>query len=286
MSRRPIELVAVIFLAILISFAGPVFAQDDANSDVTRFRGEELYYSLEFVGASLARGALVMGDIEQSESGQVVSIFGLAMTEGLAAMLFPLRDEGTTQISAATGLPITTSKILDERGQYRRYDVEFSLDLFSANVTRLRHGITEFYSRVLPSTTHDALSWVYAVRQQDLTPGTASVYYIYDGWKLSRATATVLDETESILVGDEFIECARLRLTREVLDSAAPIPFIQSTPFPPALWVREDTLDEEQVGEVWIGLDDRRLPIQMTFQNSLISATAVLEAFQPPSAGY
>lgn len=286
MSRRPIELVAAIFLAGSISFATPAIAQDDNTSDVTRFRGEELYYSLEFVGASLARGALVMGDIEESEFGDVISIFGLAMTEGLAAMLYPLRDEGTTQISASTGLPITTSKILDERGQYRRYDVAFSHAQYIANVTRLRYEVTEFYSRVLPSTTQDALSWVYAVRQQDLTPGTASVYYIYDGWKLSRATATVLEETDDILVEDEFIECARLRLTREVLDSAAPIPFIQSTPFPPALWVREDTIDEEQVGELWISLDDRRLPIRMTFQNALISATAVLEAFRPPTDGY
>jgi hypothetical protein len=70
----------------------------------------------------------------------------------------------------------------------------------------------------MPGNTYDAFSWIYAVRQQDLTPGTTTVYYIYDGWKLSRATSTVSDETEDILVGEEF-DCRRVSLEREVLES-------------------------------------------------------------------
>jgi hypothetical protein len=263
-----------------------VRADDAAPAGAVRFQGEELYYSLQFVGAQMARGALVMGHLEEVDGQQVVPVYGLAVTEGLAALVYPLRDEGNTLVSAETGLAISTSKDLQERGEHRRYDVVFHQGRYTADNTRLRYGVTSTYERIVPSDTHDAFSWVYSIRDQDLTPGTSVVYFVWDGWKLSRVTATVMDDDDDILVGDEFIHCRRINLYREVMESSRPLPFIQETAaLPPALWVG-DTSAGEQVGNLWLSTDERRLPVQMDFSNNLISATARLARYRAPTHGY
>ena len=271
-------------IAAVLPFGPSAAADWEPLSPMTRFQTEELYYSLEFLGAQTARAALVMGAIDH-ESGDI-SIFGLAETTGVAAMLFPLHDTGSTTVEASTGLPTTRQVVLDERGEFRRYDVEFDHEDYTARVTRVREDRTNRYSRVLPSTTFDSFTWVYTLRDQELSPGTTYIYFVYDGWKLSRVHVTVMRGHEEALVGDEFVRCRRLSLFREVLSSSPPLPFIQETAtLPPAMWVQE-TRAGEQVGELWISDDDRRLPTQIVFQNELVSVTARLTAYQPPSGGY
>lgn len=251
-----------------------------------QYQGEELYYSLEFMGAETARAALVVGDYTDRDGTEVLPIYGLAETTGLAAMVYPMKDEGSTLAAPDTGRPLVKEVILNERGEYRRYEVSYAEDAYRASVTRLREGATSRYDRVLPRTSYDGLSWIFAVRQQDLTPETTSIYYIFDGWKLSRVHVTVSDDIDEIRVGDEYIDCARLTLYREVLSSAPPLPFIHETAIlPPSMWIR-DTAVGQQVGELWISADDRRLPVQIVFHNDLISATASLASYRPPAAGY
>ena len=263
-----------------------VVADEPQLSQMARFQGEELYYSLEFLGAQTARAALVMGEVGAEGGEDNIHIFGLAETTGVAAMIFPLRDTGSTNVHAPSGLPANKEVVLDERGEYRRYQVSFGHGAYDAAVIRTRGERTNRYHRAVPSNTHDAFTWIYAVREQNLRPGTTFIYYVFDGWKLSRIHVTVLRGHEQALVGDEFVRCRRLSLFREVLSSSPPLPFIQETAdLPPAMWVQE-TRAGEQVGELWISDDDRRLPTQIVFQNELVSVTARLASFRPPSGGY
>jgi hypothetical protein len=136
---------------------GSAVAQDAeyaAYHSIDRFRGEELYYGLEFFGTTMARGALVLDDEYTTTEGgvQALQAYGLAMTEGLAAMLYPLRDEGSSLIVPSTGLPITSTKELREQGQYRRYDVTYLHDQFKSDITRSATAPRPITSASCPAT--------------------------------------------------------------------------------------------------------------------------------------
>ena len=284
--RYTLFLAAACVLCALLPASSGVVAEEPRLSPMARFQGEELYYSLEFLGAQTARAALVMGEVGAESEDEIIHIFGLAETTGVAAMIFPLRDTGSTNVHAVSGLPARKEVELDERGEYRHYEVTFDHGTYDASIVRQRGDRTNRYHRAVPSNTHDAFTWIYAVRDQNLTPDTTYIYFVFDGWKLSRVHVTVLRGHEEALVGDEFVRCRRLSLFREVLSSSRPLPFIQETAdLPPAMWVQE-TQAGEQVGELWISDDDRRLPTQIVFQNELVSVTARLASYQPPSGGY
>jgi len=270
---------AIALAVLIISLSAPAFA----DAPINRYRGEELFYSVELFGQELARGAMIVSDLEVGEDGrEQISIFGMALTEGFAEMVYPMHDEGSTQVDPQTGLPFHTHKTMDERGRYREYTVDFEQDSYEGNVIRVREDVVSRYMRSVPGTTHDAMSWLYAIRSQELTPGTTAIYYVFDGWKLSRVTATVRSGRDNVLVGDEYVSCRVISLYREVMASMRPLPFIQeSANLPPTMWVQE-TRSGEQMGDLWISDDDRRLPVQIEFQNELITATARLDRFTPP----
>jgi hypothetical protein len=283
LARRGALVLLVAAAALALSGAS---ASPAPGRGIARFQGEELFYSLEFLGSSLARGALIVGHLEQREQGALIPVQGLALTEGLAALVYPMRDTGQTWVDPVTGMARTTFKELAERGEYRSYLVDFDLLRYVAGVTRVRQGVTHNYHRLIPSSTHDAFSWIYSVREQDLTPGATSVYFVYDGWRLSRVTATVAEGADEILVGDDFIVCRRINLARDVMETTRPLPMIQeSAQLPPVLTIME-TGAGEQVGDLWVSLDDRRLPVQIVFSNALVTVTGRLERFRPPTGGY
>jgi hypothetical protein len=284
--RRPGR-AALALVAAVLAFSGfTAGATERGPRGIARFQGEELYYALEFLGSSMARGALVVGHAEEHALGTLIPVQGLALTEGVASLIYPMRDTGQSWIDPVSGLVRTTFKELRERGEYRSYQVDFAQLQYLADVTRVRETTTNYYQRLVPSSTHDAFSWIYTVRDQDLTPGGTQVYFIYDGWRLSRVTATVARGEDEILVDGDFVRCRRVNLHREVLETTRPLPMIQeSGHLPPVMWVQVTT-SGEQVGDLWLSLDDRRLPTQIIFSNALISVTGRLERFRPPTAGY
>jgi hypothetical protein len=92
---------------------------------------------------------------------------------------------------------------------------------------------------------------------------------------------------EEIWVGEDLIRCRKISLYREVMDSSRPLPFVQETgQLPPALWVRENNRQGEQVGHLYISEDHRHLPVMVEFENALITAVARLITIEPPDQGY
>jgi hypothetical protein len=285
--RAVVSAVCIVLITAGASNSSQHQVLPEDSTPISRYLGEELYYRISIAGAELARGALVLQEAEALDegAGRLLEAYGVAMTEGIAAMVFPLRDEGRSIISAETGLPVTAEKQFNERGSSRSYEVDFNHPRFVAHVVREGNDRVNRYDRSIPSGTYDAYSWIYAIRDQPLNPGSAFVYYVYDGWKLSRITATV-GHLEEVLVGSEFIECRRIRLRRDVMGSGLVLPMIGETAsLPPALWARP-TNAGEQTGEAWISNDERRLPVQIVFQNEVISATATLVDYESPENGY
>ncbi|MFT5992217.1 MAG: hypothetical protein ACI82G_001214, partial [Bradymonadia bacterium] len=203
---------------------------------------------------------------------------GLTNSVGFFNTVYPMRDVALTYLSPDTGLPVFASKELDERGEYRRYDVTYDQDIYRADVERTRNG-TQRYRRTVPSDLHDMMSWFIDLRSRDFSVGNEYVYHIYDGWKLSRLTVRIVDH-EDIYTGLGFIPSARMRFTREVLASYSVLPFANEAALPPVYNVTDGP---SNLGIGWFSLDDRRLPVGAEVDAPIGQLRMILQRHTPPS---
>jgi len=298
---RRIRLLVLPTLAILsliwLASAHGVEQEDPRGDDIAvrtlptedafeRFRwyNESFTYSIDILGQTAARAALSSGyPTLIDDHGVVIPIEALATSTGAFHMFYPLRDTALTYVSPATGLPVWTDKVLDERNEVRQYTVAFDRDAFRANVTRVRDGRTQEFFRFGPSDLHDALSWIFDLRSRDLSIGQSYVYFIYDGWKMSRLTARVTGET-AVYTGMGMLDVVELRFTREVLSSQVALPYANSlVTLPPVYHVSEGPIN---LGVGWFTADARRLPVGVAIDTPLGAMRLVIQSHTPPDRTY
>lgn len=241
---------------------------------------EGFVYTIEILGAEAARTSMNVGAvIEHEEYGRVIPVDGITVSVGFFGTVYPMRDTALTYVDVETGLPVWTSKTLDERNEVRTYDVAFHHDDFQAHVRRTREEGTRTYMRYGPSDLHDAMSWWIDLRSKDLSVGQEYVYHVYDGWKLSRLTCRVRRHHD-VYTPMGFIESAEFSLTREVLASFPALPYADGIPLPPVYEVTDGPME---LGNMWISLDDRRLPVGAEIDAPIGYLRMLLERHEPPS---
>jgi hypothetical protein len=289
---------AVLLTLLCCSPAAPLAAQDDADGEIVdvvslpahdafdRFEwyGEELEYAIEILGSEAARSAVQVGYPQTDENGHTYTpVYGLAISIGFFGSVYPLEDSAETHLDTATGLPIWTSKTIDERDVLRIYEVDYEREGFRSRVNRTRDGIEAEYFRYTPTDLHDALSWIYDLRSRDLSVGAEYTYHIYDGWKLSRLTVRVEQHTE-VYTELGFLPVAEMRFVREVLSSAAPLPWAnQAVSLPPIYFVSGEA---DEIGVGWFGLDERRLPVGTQIDTPIGNMRLLLTEVRGPDASY
>lgn len=249
--------------AIALAASAPAAAQraplpQETAAERFQWSGQALHYSIEILGAEAARTAIQIGAPMDVEGfGRVIPVDGLTISIGFFGTVYPIHDTALTYLDPATGLPVWSSKVLDERGEVRQYDVTYRQDAFRADVVRQRGGGTQRYHRLAPSDLHDAVSWFLDLRSRDLDVGTSYVYHVFDGWKLSRLTARVTDHVD-VYTAMGYLPCAELTFTREVLASFPLLPFAEAAPLPPVYEVTDGPI---ALGKGWFSLDESRLPV-------------------------
>lgn len=278
---------AALALAALsaVLLVAPVLHAADAPPDdapwAERFRwsGEELYYSIEMLGSEAVRAAVGIGPpVEVEEWGRVVPLEGLAQSVGFFANVYSMEDTALTYVNPESGLPVFTSKVIDERGSRRVYDVAFGGDTYRASVVRTAER-AQNQSRLTPSSTHDAISWMIDLRSRDLSVGRAYVYHVFDGWKLSRLTGRISGHTElETPIGT--LEVAEIRFTREVLSSYPALPWLESARVPPVYGL---VSPPEELGVGWFSLDERRLPVGVSIETPIGHIRMILDRHVPPT---
>lgn len=248
-----------------------------------RWYGEELIYSVQILGSEGARAGLAAGFPEEVDGVMVTPLHGLVQSVGLLAGVFSIDDTADTWIEPATGLPVRAVKELNERGQFRSYDVSYHQHLHRADVERVRDGRPGRFFRFVPSDLYDALSWIYDLRSRDFAVGNQYVYHIYDGWKLSRLTIRVVRH-RIVITGMGNIQAAEVEFVREVLGSNQAIPWVATTvALPPVYLVNEAA---RRVGVGWISLDERRLPLGVAIDTPIGSIRILLDDHTPPDPRY
>ncbi len=264
--------------------ADPSAPPDPTADAADRFRwfGEALGYTVSILGDEVARTGFSVGyPIEADGHGRVIPIEGGAYSTNFFAMVYPMNDTALTFIDPQTGLPIWTTKTIDERNQARTYEVSFEREVYRAEVERQRDGRTDRYARLGPSDLHDALSWILDLRSRDLSIGQSYVYYIYDGWKMIRLTVRVTRHTD-VYTGLGFVRSAEMSFTREVLSSAPPLPWADSGFLIPPVYAVTDGPQDLGVG--WFSLDERQLPVGTEIETPIGHLRVILDTWAPPGS--
>lgn len=245
-----------------------------------RWSGEELHYTIEMLGAESARCAIAIGHpIEHEDHGTVIPLDGLTISVGFFANVYPMEDTALTFVDPGDGLPVTSTKVIDERNRVRSYEVDYLHGTFVSNIIRRADDGARRMARYIPSDTHDALSWMVDLRSRDLSVGRAYVYHVFDGWKLSRLTVRVEDHTD-VYTQLGILDVAEVRFTREVLGSFHPLPYFDSLALPPVYSVTEGPQD---LGVGWFSLDDRRLPVGVELETPIGHLRMLLDRHVPPT---
>ncbi len=272
-------------LLALASMAFPAIAQaDDLPQDSAEERfewyGEELHYSIEMLGSEAARTAIAVGyPTEHEEHGLVVPVEGLSISVGFFANVYPMEDTAITYV-ANDGLPVHSTKVIDERNRERSYAVSYETDRFVSEILRTEGESTRRTGRFIPSDTHDAMSWMLDLRSRDLSVGNEYVYHVFDGWKLSRLTARIEQHTE-IYTEIGILDVAEMTFTREVLASHHPLPWADDTTLLPPVYVVSEGPSELGVG--WFSLDDRRIPVGVDVETPIGHLRMIIDRHVAPN---
>ncbi|MCB9508369.1 MAG: DUF3108 domain-containing protein [Myxococcales bacterium] len=275
---RPIALALCACLAAVPAVADEL--PQDTAAERFRWSGEQLFYSIEMLGSEAARCAISVGYPTEGEDGETyVPLEGLSISVGFFANVYPMEDTALTRMDLSDGLPTVSTKIIDERGSVRRYDVAYGHDLFRSEIDRSAGEELRRNVRLVPSDTHDAITWMLDLRSRDLSVGQSYVYHVFDGWKLSRLTARVTAHTD-VYTELGLLDVAEMRFTREVLASYSPLPYANDlVTLPPVYTVTEGPQD---LGVGWFSLDDRRLPVGVDIETPIGHVRMLLDRWVAP----
>jgi YD repeat-containing protein len=240
----------------------------------------QFFYALRILGAEAGRAAMSIGTPYVHETwGEVLPVEGLAVSVGFFAAVYPFENTALTLVRPTTGLPVWTRKVIDERDANRVYEVAYDQAGFRSEVIRERDGRSTTYSRRGASDMHDALSWIVDLRTRDFSVGQTYVYFIYDGWKVSRLTCRVAQHRR-LFTAIGMRDVAEFRFTREVLASYAALPWAATaTQLPPAYLLTDGPTD---VGVGWFSVDDDRIPIGVSITGPIGSMEIRLTGAEIP----
>lgn len=202
----------------------PPFKATGQRTGGFRWEGEEIFYSVEISGADAARAAVRVGKRQTSKGVSYVPVSAKAISHGFFAKTYPVNNKADTFIDPNTFQPLRSDKVIQENGGKRTYKVKYDPKKYSASVGKevkakgKKKVNQRKYTRAVPNTIHDALSWVFDLRAQPLKKGDVYTYFVYDGWKLSRLKVSVVGKEKTWTPLQEY-DALKIDVEREILKS-------------------------------------------------------------------
>jgi hypothetical protein len=245
------------------------------------WEGEQIYYSVEVGGTDAARASLQVGKRKTKKGVSYLPLVGRVVTHGFFAKSYPMDNVADTFIRADTFQPIKSEKLLKEKGDYRKYVVRYEPRRYGADVNRevKKKGgkkKNRSYTRAVPNTIHDGLSWIYVLRSEALRQGDEYTYYIYDGWKLSRFKVTVVGK-ESVWTPLKEYETIKVDVERTVLNSKWKGK--RGTRTVPAMTQREKPY---YLSTLYLSDDELRIPVKIFVTSKKADSVMKLVKYVPP----
>lgn len=267
----------------LLAEPGPVTSVGPVQNGTFPWVGEELFYSVRINGAEAMRAGIRSGEVRTRErGGSYVAISGMAQSRGFFNAIYPLDDRANTYLNPINFFPLRSEKVFDEAGKRRTYFVDYRQQRFEARVERERDDRLTRFTTPIPGSTHDMLTWIYALRgERNLAVGDQFSFYIYDGWLVSRLDLEVVG-AEDLLTPMGWFKTWRVSFSREIMNVSGGGEDSNGQRRPPNVSLRESG---RHTGNLWFSRDENLLPVRATISTMLGSGEAVLIRYQPGSEG-
>lgn len=245
--------------------------------------GEEFHYSVSMMGGEAARAVLNIGHATVDENlGAVVAVQGLVQSVGLLSALVRFKYGGLTYLNADTGKPIWGEKLLEDSGRSRTYTTYYDRENYQAEVTRAEDGRRSDSTRIIPSHIDDIFSWIFRLRNADLEVGDTYTFYIFDGWLTRRLRVRVVRHVDRYedAAQREVVRAAEIDVVAESLTELFPLPWAEdAADLAPVFTVRKS----ENLGTMWITLDERRAPLGIEMRTPFGFMRIALTRYVAPS---
>lgn len=238
-----------------------------------RWRGEEIYYSLQLNGVEALRAGVRAGDVRTRKGRPYIPISGTAQSTGFFHSVYPVNDRANSFVDPFSYRPLRSEKYFEEAGKVRSYKVDFVHSLYRAKVVKEKPEYSRRFVKAIPGTTHDMFTWFYDLRDNyPFQLGQELTYYIYDGWKLSKLSG-VVKAKEDLYTPMGWFKTYRIEFEREVLRSR------HQKDRPPLLKVRD--LDEQRA-TIWVSRDANMLPVKIALKTQWGVGEVVIIKYKPP----
>jgi hypothetical protein len=190
--------------------------------------------------------------------------------------IYPIDNRADTYLDPESLRPIRSEKAFQEAGKNRGYDVDYLHNGYRAKVKRTRGEKSRKFVYPIPGTTHDMMTWILDLRSRNnLRPGLEMVFYVYDGWKLSKLTGRVAGREDVDTPSGRF-KTWRVDLVREIMIPKS------SKKKAPELRLRSP---KRQRATLWLTRDKKRVPAKVSMETKWGVAEAVLTLYRPGRAG-
>ena len=243
-------------------------ASDPADS--FRWNHEQFFYSLRVNGAEAMRATLKAGATRTNGKRSYVPL-GLGVRSfGFFDNVYSVNDRADTYMNPRTLRPYRSEKHFREAGKSSSYIVDYAHQVFRAKVKKRRSQKTRRFFRAVPATTHDMITWLYDLRRRHYQLGDTFRYFVYDGWKLSFVTLTVIGK-EDLYTPAGWFKAWKFKFVRQVMKSRANKQ--GGKPAAPVLKIKNPS---EHHGYFWLSRDQNHLPLRITIPTSFGAGEAVL----------
>ncbi|MGM0556378.1 MAG: DUF3108 domain-containing protein [Myxococcota bacterium] len=246
------------------------------NAPRFRWAGEQFYFSIRLNGAEAMRASIRAGDIRKKGDHSYVPVSGNAESVGFFRNVYPMQDRADSFIDPYNLVPHRSEKDFREAGKTRTYEVDYKHGGYSARVVKSKQKREFKFNFAIPGRTFDLLSWVYDLRAQHVSTGEKFVYFIYDGWKLSRVHLEVVGK-EDVYTPMGWFKTWKVKFRREIVRTRKQTDKNGKSTAPK---MRTHEANEHN-GYFYLSQDENLLPVKLTMKTSFGMSEAVLLKYKP-----
>ncbi len=174
-----------------------------------------------------------------------------ARSQGAAEQIHSFRIRFDSFAPRLGEFPFEGRTTITEEGKPRSFKTRFDQKKGKFEVTKEIENRTSGLKVKLGKPTHDMLSWLAELRSRKLEAGQRHDFWVWDGWKLSRVSATV-GKIERIWTPLGTYRAHRLDITRTRLHHSGPTTY-------------QKKRETREIGQMWLAVDPGHLPVAMDF---------------------
>ena len=251
-------------LIIFFLFFFHIQAQTLKQKNSFNLYGERLYYSMKYLNMKVANLDFSIADSNKNFSAPQYHLSVKAYSTPLASKLFKINNKYTIYFSTKDFLPLKSIKYIDQKNIQHKVVLDFNHQDYQAT-------FNDSISWFLPTACYDYFSMLYFLRAQPWEESDTLRFFLDSEYLISRVEAVVLPETKILKVPCGKFKTIKIQLT------------FKSTTKEKRPW-KTDIITNRLAKpgsklDIWLSDDERRLPLKISYFQSLVKTTITLIFF-------